>query len=232
MNLQTLIPKPIRHRLYQWLGPSRYERLRYRYYSWFRPNAGYDADYYRGLEASNAEAYQLFARALTQVVGPRVVVDVGCGSGGIGRALLGCGVREVHGFDFSSDSVALAKTKLTSARQLDVTQAENIPSQGDLCTCTEVAEHIPPKFSAHLARLLSQVAPVVAFTAAPPGQGGHLHINLRPREDWIQFFAAVGMVHDVEAEAAIRRIYAGKMICDYDANLMVFRRAESSPSKP
>jgi hypothetical protein len=58
--------------------------------------------------------------------------------------------------------------------------------------CVEVAEHLPasgaPSFVADLARL----APVVAFSAAIPGQGGEGHVNEQWPEYWERLFAASG----------------------------------------
>jgi trans-aconitate methyltransferase len=225
MNLQTLIPKSVRHRIHGLIGPKIYERLRYRYYMAFRPNAGYDAGYYQNIDDSNRDHFDLLAKTLIKVFKPQTVVDVGCGSGGIGQALLAHGAGAVHGFDFSSDSITVAQAKLTSARQLDVTKAEAIPATGDLCLCTEVAEHLPPKFGPHLVNLLARVAPAVVFTAAHPGQGGHLHVNLRPRDYWIELFEQAGLRYNSGAVEAMRTMYEGRMNQDYDVNLMVFCRS-------
>ncbi|HEY9003234.1 MAG TPA: hypothetical protein VIM89_17885, partial [Mucilaginibacter sp.] len=62
----------------------------------------------------------------------------------------------------------------------------------DLAICTEVGEHLNPASSEHLIKYLTQSAPVVIFSAAVPGQGGHGHINCQPREFWHDLFTSNG----------------------------------------
>jgi SAM-dependent methyltransferase len=207
------------------LGPERYEMLRFWGYRVLFKDQGYSEIYYNGIESANSHAYELLAETLNEVFQPRSVVDVGCGSGGISAALRDSGVGEIYPFDFSQSSVDMTQKRgFTSARRLDLTQAKEIPATADLCLCLEVAEHIPRKFERHLVALLSRVAPVLVFTAAPPGQGGHLHVNLRSQDHWKQLFREQGMEHDNSSQQRMFRIFGGRMIRDYSTNLLVFRR--------
>jgi SAM-dependent methyltransferase len=208
------------------LGPERYETLRYWAYRLCFSDQGYSTSYYEGIEAANAQVYKLLATALAAIFRPGSAADVGCGSGGISLALRAEGVERIYPFDFSQASVDMTKGKgFPNAQRLDLTQASEIPATADLCLCLEVAEHIPRKYERHLVSLLSQVAPVLIFTAAPPGQGGHLHVNLRSKNHWIQLFREKGMNHDSAAEQQMLEMFGGKMIRDYSTNLIVLRRS-------
>jgi SAM-dependent methyltransferase len=208
------------------LGPERYETLRFWGYRILFKDQGYSEAYYDGIESANSHAYQLLAETLTEVFRPRSVADVGCGSGGISAALRDNGVEQIHPFDFSQASVDMTRSRgFSNAQRLDLTQAKEIPATADLCLCLEVAEHIPRKFERHLVSLLSRVAPVLIFTAAPPGQGGHLHVNLRSQEHWTNLFREHGMEHDDSSYQKVIHIFGGRMIRDYSDNLLVFRRS-------
>jgi SAM-dependent methyltransferase len=207
------------------LGPERYEMLRFWGYRVLFKDQGYSEIYYNGIESANSHAYELLAETLNEVFQPKSVVDVGCGSGGISAALRDSGVGEIYPFDFSQASVDMTRKRgFTSARRLDLTQAKEIPETADLCLCLEVAEHIPRKFERHLVALLSRVAPVLIFTAAPPGQGGHLHVNLRSQDHWKQLFREQGMEQDNSSQQQMLQMFGGRMIRDYSTNLLVFRR--------
>ncbi|HWB59154.1 MAG TPA: methyltransferase domain-containing protein [Chthoniobacteraceae bacterium] len=211
---------------YKWIGPAFYEKLRYRYYQAFVKHAGYDDEYYQGYEAANGNAHDLFAKTVGAEFRPETVVDVGCGNGAISAAFLRYGCREAHAFDGSAAAIEAARKRgLTNVTQLDLISTKEIPVAGDLTVCCEVAEHLPEKYAAHLCELLSKPSPILVFTAAPPGQGGHLHVNLQPQSWWIDLMKKYGMNHDEEAVLRVRAAYGGKMIRDYDANLMIFRRA-------
>lgn len=199
-------------------------KFKYLLYSHFSKNSGYDRDYYQGQAASSNFTYTLFARTLFEQFHPKRVVDVGCGGGGFSKAFLDldCDVRS---FDYSSDAIAVAQSRgVTAARQLDITKSDAIPTTGDLCICLEVAEHIPETYALHLCKLLSKVARTLAFTAAPPGQGGHLHVNEQPQSYWIEKMESCGMQYDADAVARIHKVFAGRMGSDYDDNLMIFRQ--------
>jgi SAM-dependent methyltransferase len=218
---KNLVLTPVR----AFLGPERYETLRFWGYRLLFKDQGYSETYYNGIESANSHVYQLLAETLTEVFKPTSVADVGCGSGGISAALRHSGVEQVYPFDFSQASVDMTiRRGFANARRLDLTQAQDIPATADLCLCLEVAEHIPRKFERHLVSLLSQVAPVLIFTAAPPGQGGHLHVNLRSQDHWKQLFREQGMEHDNSSQQRMFRIFGGRMIRDYSTNLLVFRR--------
>lgn len=218
--------KTIRNQFRNLIGPGAYEKLRYHYYLNFVPNGGYSRGYYLGGDQANSPYYEPFARAVIGQFHPKTVADIGCGSGGISMAFksLGC---EVHAFDGSKDSVALLKDKgLPSVRQFDFTKTSEIPVQVDLCLCLELAEHLPEKYAEHLCGLLAHVAPVLVFTAAPPSQGGHLHINLKEPSYWIELMGRKGLQYDADSVQAIRTNFGIKMLHDYDRNLMVFKRAD------
>lgn len=215
----------ILHPLRRVIGADAYEALRYMGYGILSRDRGYSSKYYQSIEASNSRVYDLLATALVEVFRPDSVADVGCGSGGISLALRNHGVPHIFPFDYSSASVQMARQRgLTNTMRLDLTTAAEVPAVANLCICLEVAEHIPRRHERHVASLLSRVAPALVFTAAPPGQGGHLHVNLRSKEYWCDLMREQGMAHDTRARDRMLEIFDGKMIGDYSANLMVFRR--------
>jgi SAM-dependent methyltransferase len=223
-----MLKRLLSHSLLRLLGPRRFERLRYQYFLHCKPDAGYTRAYYQGIHDANHAACELFAEVLTEIFHPVCLVDVGCGNGDISAAFLARGCAEVFAFDGSKAAVAMARERgLRNVFLLDLIAAQAIPARGDLCLCLEVAEHLPEEHAEHLCKLLAEPAPILAFTAAPPGQGGHLHVNMQPRAYWIELLRREGMVYDDAAVAQARAGFAGRMIQDYDVNLMIFRRASA-----
>jgi len=136
--------------------------------------------------------YRTIALAIFEVYHPTTVAEFGCGPGHLSReiAKLGVQVTAVDGYaqpDFSGLSVEF--------HQLDLNNPTAITNfftgkHFDLAVSLEVAEHLQPEMSPILLESLTKVAPIVVFSAAVPGQGGHGHINLRSRDYWHKEFAS------------------------------------------
>jgi trans-aconitate methyltransferase len=211
------------------IGERAYNEMLYTANMRLKASGGYDDAFFEHIEQHNESCYPLLAGSLINQFHPESLVDVGCGSGGISQAFFNAGVREVHSFDYSEAALERARARgLPDVRKIDIGLVDQIPAKADLCICLEVAEHLPESLAFKLCVLLSEVAPTLVMTAAPPEQGGeHLHINEQPQEYWISLMNRVRMRFDGAAVRAIRKAYAGKMIKDYDQNLMVFRRMPS-----
>ena len=76
----------------------------------------------------------------------------------------------------------------------DLNQALEPVGAFDLAVCVEVAEHLRKHAAPTLVDALTLAAPVVLFSAATPGQGGHGHLNERPRAFWHALFGARNFV--------------------------------------
>jgi SAM-dependent methyltransferase len=130
--------------------------------------------------------YQAVASVIFELYHPKTLVEFGCGLGHLSKELakLGVKVTAVDGHsqpDFSGLSVEFYQLNLNDA--VAVTNFFTV-KHFDLAICLEVAEHLQPESSSTLVKCLTQIAPIVIFSAAVPGQGGHGHINLRAREYW------------------------------------------------
>jgi hypothetical protein len=90
--------------------------------------------------------------------------------------------------------------------------------------CFEVAEHVLAEFADALVSLLAKTAPIVVFTAAPPGQGGSGHVNEQPADYWIAKFAANDMSHRPDLDARVSAGFASAHSLWLAANVHVFVR--------
>jgi SAM-dependent methyltransferase len=110
------------------------------------------------------------------------VLDVGCGEGHAVNYFRKLGVI-AHGIDGSMDNVQRAVTPIQWH------WIHNIPfvMPVDLVWCSEVAEHIPEENVPDLIQVLCN-GKIIAFNAAPPGQGGYGHVNEQPATYWIDKF--------------------------------------------
>ena len=157
------------------------------------PTEGLTQDYTevffkRGLAGSQRSAEKIVPE-LIRLVSPKSVIDVGCGVGAWARTFIQNGVEDVLGVDgehISRGTLLLDESRFQPA---DLFQPLKIGRNFDLALTVEVAEHLPETRAKSFVADLVQLAPVVAFSAAIPAQGGTNHINEHWPDYWAQIFA-------------------------------------------
>lgn len=153
-------------------------------------------------------------------------LDVGCGPGMLVGELRRRGFKATgfdgsqHAIDYARDHLLAAVPYITRADLLDCPR-----ESADLVVCTEVAEHVPAEHAARLVGYLASCAlEAIVFTAAPPGQGGHDHVNEQPREYWSELFAEHGWIEDHRSTGELRSRWAElRRLSHMIRNVMVFR---------
>jgi SAM-dependent methyltransferase len=189
----------------------------------------YDADYYdRMVEAPARRSAPIMAGTIVRDLRPKRVIDVGCGTGALLDALrdLGC---EVAGLEHSDAALEYCRSRALAVRQFDLEQdsiSEGDDKKWDVVISMEVAEHLPQSVDERYVELLASLGPVIVFTAATPGQGGHDHINEQPHEYWLEKFGRRGLVRNAELSERWRREWqAAEHVQDwYCRNIMVLEQ--------
>lgn len=156
----------------------------------------YDTTFYdvirEGCRASAAEVVPLVLAGYY----PATVIDVGCGEGWWAHefATYDCDVVGVDGEYVMSSPLG--------DRFIAADLARPLPEMGvfDLAVSLEVAEHLPANRAAGFVADLCNLAPVVLFSAAVPGQGGTGHLN----EQWPGYWVDLFNGHGYEVSGALR----------------------------
>lgn len=152
-------------------------------------------------------AYHAVGDAIDRVEGGcGDVLDVGCGAAFVIERLAELG-RPVRGLDGSRACFTVAPKELHDRIAIcDFRAVEpRAIEPADLVVCLEVAEHIAAAYADRLVALLACVARrTLVFSAAPPGQGGHDHINEQPMAYWLDRFAPYGITKNHEKTEALR----------------------------
>jgi SAM-dependent methyltransferase len=132
------------------------------------------------------------APLVIDLVAPRSVVDVGCGEGGWAAAFRDGGVEDVWGVD--GDYVDRSKLRIASERFLarNLEEPLRLDRTFDLVVSLEVGEHLPERCARPFVGSLTELAPVILFSAAICGQGGTHHVNEQWPEYWAALFAERG----------------------------------------
>lgn len=152
----------------------------------------YDAGFYDrirdGCRSSAAVIAPIVDRLFPGESVLRPMVDVGCGEGWWAQAFadLGWDASGVDGHDLER---APALREPWQYRRADLARpfvTEHMCGAFELAVCLEVAEHLPPERGHSLIGELCELAPVILFSAAVPGQGGIGHIN----EQWQSYWTA------------------------------------------
>lgn len=110
------------------------------------------------------------------------------------RRVADAGIEDVCGVDgpyLQSRSLHIPAERFVAA---DLTAPVRLGRRFDLVESLETAEHLPIDVAATFVETLVAHAPVVLFSAAPPGQGGEHHINEQPYAFWRRLFAIHGYV--------------------------------------
>jgi hypothetical protein len=94
--------------------------------------------------------------------------------------------------------------------------------------CLEVAEHVEPEFADVIVGNCCLMSNRILFTAAPPGQEGLGHVNLRHPEYWYTKFKERGYAHRTDMVLVLKQHLENwkhkKGIKAYYDNAMVFEK--------
>lgn len=186
---------------------------------------GYTQAYFGKICEASRSSAEVIAPLAISLLQPDSVVDVGCGLGAWAAAFKQYGVAKVMGVDgpyMNPETLAISADEFFPA---DLSQPLDLGCRFDLAICLEVAEHLPEAASDQIIATLTQLAPVVLFSAAIPHQGGEDHIN----EQWPAYWASRFAKHDFKAVDAFRRQIWNEPKVEwwYAQNMLIFATGDA-----
>jgi SAM-dependent methyltransferase/predicted O-methyltransferase YrrM/lipopolysaccharide biosynthesis glycosyltransferase len=150
--------------------------------------SSYTRDFYEligeGTRSSAREIIPLLLDLLQPIL-PKSVVDVGCGTGSWLGAFQKLGIADCLGIDGDYVDRTILQIPLNQFQSADLKQPLQLNRKFDLAISLEVAEHLPSTCAENFVNSLTQLAPIILFSAAIPFQGGVEHVN----EQWPQYWA-------------------------------------------
>lgn len=163
----------------------------------------------------------LLAKAITGIIGPREVIDVGCGIGLLLSYLADSGaeVTGVEGQWLEEEAMVLEASRYL---HVDLEHPFKLERRFDLCCSIEVAEHLEPDRADSFVHDLCALSDAVVFSAAIGGQGGRGHKNEQWQEYWCDKFEARGYGTYDPFRQALRR--DPKVLPWFQQNVLLFLR--------
>lgn len=188
------------------------------------PNQIYESDWYAKRQNDDwLHDGEVVANELNNAIAPDSVIDFGCGIGRVLRGFEQLGIDDIYGVD----GVHAAKEHSVIERRFGVADLREPfdTRTRDLSISIELLEHIPEKYADTLVKTIAKAGKWVVVTAAPPGQGGTHHVNLQPKQYWIDKFESQGKEYDPQLTHSIQTKLAGslKITTWIPENIMVFR---------
>jgi SAM-dependent methyltransferase len=150
----------------------------------------YDRDFFAMVEEGSSSSARVVLPLLLRLTGARSLIDVGCGTGAWLAAARQLGVERLLGVD--GHWVDSGTLLVDQFEQIDLGQPFTVSQSFDMALSLEVAEHLPAERAESFVADLTRLAPVVAFSAAVPGQGGVGHLNEQWPDFWRDLFSGMG----------------------------------------
>lgn len=121
------------------------------------------------------------------------VLDVGSGIGYSSKWFSDQGMKTtaIEGLPYN------VKNAVYPTIQHDLSKSAYLANNIDMVWCCEVAEHVDESAMEYFLDTVTNCR-LLAITAAPPGDGGHHHVNCQPIEYWIKKIAERGMILSVD----------------------------------
>lgn len=186
----------------------------------------YDLEFFDRIRGTSQPSAEAVVPHLMRLAQPSTVVDIGCGEGAWLKEFLSLGVDDCVGVDGTYVQTERLLIPRNSFRQLDLRKPFALDRGFDLAISLEVAEHLPASSASGFVASLCKCAPVVAFSAAIPGQGGTDHLN----EQWPRFWADLFSANGFDCYDVLRPILWGdeRISRWYRQNLLIFAVPEAA----
>lgn len=190
----------------------------------------YDDAFFRYIQEGSTRSAQRVVPLVTQTLGVKSVLDVGCGAGAWLREYSNQGIADYLGVDGEYVQKEALLIPEENFRAQDITEPFDLGRSFDLAQCLEVGEHIPTQASETLVENLVRHSRMVLFSAAIPGQGGENHINEQPYEFWRALFRKQGYKPIDFVRPAIKS--CSEVEAWYRHNVMLYAASELVESLP
>ncbi|MEG3960067.1 glycosyltransferase [Microcoleus sp. herbarium2] len=195
--------------------------------------SSYTRDFYQligeGTRSSAREIIPLLLDLLQPIL-PKSVVDVGCGTGSWLAAFQKLGIADCLGIDGDYVDRTLLQIPLNQFQSADLKQPLQINRKFDLAISLEVAEHLPATCAENFVNSLTQLAPMILFSAAIPFQGGVEHVNEQWPQYWVYYFQKNGYA---VIDCLRKKIWNNDKVEPwYAQNILIFVKQEYLPGYP
>jgi SAM-dependent methyltransferase len=152
----------------------------------------YNSAFFEMITEGALQSAQIIVPLVSRLVGPKSVIDIGCGYGAWLKVFQEHGVKRVRGLDGRHIDLSKLLIDRIYFSPVDLAERFQVSERYDLAVCLEVAEHLPQSAAPQLIRTLTTFAPFVLFSAAVPGQKGTGHVNEQWPSYWKSLFAENG----------------------------------------
>ena len=165
--------------------------------------------------------------AVCEVLNPKSVIDAGCAVGDLIKEFDNRNIL-CYGIEGTDNVVPYLMVEEAKVFIKDLRVPLNLGLSLDLAICFEVAEHIDAECADQFVDNLCSLSKRILMSAAPPGQGGHGHVNCQPYDYWIYKFVNRGYLHIQSITNRIKQHLepwkTKKGIKAYYDNLLYFER--------
>jgi SAM-dependent methyltransferase len=148
----------------------------------------YSTQFYRNLRDGSLCSAREVIPLLLELIQPSSVIDVGCGVGTWLAVFSEYGIRDIWGVDGGYVDPSLLEIPVERFLAADLEKPLRLDRKFDLAISLEVGEHLPSEYASLYIETLTNLSPVILFSAAIPFQGGQNHVNEQWPEYWADLF--------------------------------------------
>lgn len=166
--------------------------------------------------------------AIEAVFKPATIVDVGCATGDFVKGFQDRGLMAL-GIEGSKNCAPFLEAPQSTVLIMDLRRQFTKLDLGpfDVALCLEVAEHIEEEFVEEFLDNLCALSKTIVMSYAPPGAGGHHHVNCQHAPYWLMKMAQRGFKNCPEVVEEIRKHWQPwakkKEMSSYFTHLLCFR---------
>jgi SAM-dependent methyltransferase len=195
-----------------------------------RVDTPYTQNFYDSYAEESLGSARAIVPLITKLLEPQSVIDVGCGIGTWLKAFSEAGVARICGIDGAHVSARQLLIPKETFSAHDLSNPLAVHERFDLAMSVEVAEHLPPSSAKEFVHSLTNLAPVVLFSAAIPHQGGDHHVN----EQWPEYWADLFRGYDFETYDFIRPLIWNdtRLAYYYAQNILLFVHKQKKAEIP